>query len=40
MVRVAKCDIGVAAATAGFVVFGLVRLSQNLIGISQPVSET
>jgi len=40
MVDVAKGDIGIAAAKAGFAIFGLVRLSQNLIGISRPVSAT
>ncbi|MGK0237624.1 MAG: hypothetical protein ACI92G_001084 [Candidatus Pelagisphaera sp.] len=40
IVRVAKSDIGVAAATAGFAIFGPVRLFQNLIGISRPVSAT
>ena len=38
MVRAAKGEIGVAAATAGIAIFGPVRLSQNLIGISRPVS--
>ena len=39
MVRVAKGDIGFAAATAGFAIIGLVRLFQNLFGVSRPVSE-
>lgn len=39
MVRVAKGDIGAAAATAVFVaIIGLVRLFQYLFGVSRPVS--
>ena len=39
MIRVAKGDIGVVAATAGFAIFELVRLSKPY-RISRPVSAT